>query len=196
MARCPPTFTALPFRGAGVCLLRVSFHEEESYHVNVVPAVSVTNVRRVYGSRVALDDVTFAVPSGEIFALLGPNGGGKSTLFKILSTFIPATSGEIEIFGGNLRQNPQAVRTRIGVVFQAPSLDPKLTVLENLTCHGYLYGLPRKVLRERTEALLTRMGLRDRARDFVGTLSGGLQRRVELTKGLLHRPDLLLLDEP
>jgi ABC-2 type transport system ATP-binding protein len=172
------------------------FYEEESYHVNVVPAVSVTNVRRVYGSRVALDDVTFAVPSGEIFALLGPNGGGKSTLFKILSTLIPATSGEIEIFGENLRYNPQAVRTRIGVVFQAPSLDPKLTVLENLICHGYLYGLPRKVLRERTEALLTRMGLRDRARDFVGTLSGGLQRRVELTKGLLHRPDLLLLDEP
>ena len=164
--------------------------------MNVVPAVSVTNVRRLYGSRVALDEVTFTVPPGEIFALLGPNGGGKSTLFKILSTLIPATSGEIEIFGEDLRQNPQAVRARIGVVFQVPSLDPKLTVLENLICHGYLYGLSRKVLRERTEALLTRMGLTDRARDLVGTLSGGLQRRVELTKGLLHRPDLLLLDEP
>src|SRR5262245_12158547 len=141
MARCPPTFTALPFRGAGVCLLRVSFHEEESYHVNVVPAVSVTNVRRVYGSRVALDDVTFAVPSGEIFALLGPNGGGKSTLFKILSTLIPATSGDVRLFGENIVQNPQGVRTRLGVVFQYPSLDPKLTVAENLRCHGHLYGM-------------------------------------------------------
>jgi ABC-2 type transport system ATP-binding protein len=176
--------------------LLFSFHEEESYHVNVVPAVSVTNVCRLYGSRIALDEVTFTVLSGEIFALLGPNGGGKSTLFKILSTLIPATSGEVEIFGENLRQNPQAVRSRIGVVFQSPSLDPKLTVLENLSCHGFLYGLSRKILRERTEALLVRMGLTERARDLVGTLSGGLQRRVELAKGLLHRPDLLLLDEP
>jgi ABC-2 type transport system ATP-binding protein len=170
--------------------------EEEFNHVNAVLAVSVTNVRRLYGARVALDEVTFTVPIGEIFALLGPNGGGKSTLFKILSTLIPPTSGDIEIFGEDLRHNPEAVRNRIGVVFQSPSLDPKLTVTENLVCHGYLYGLSRGILRERMEALLVRMGMSDRVRDLVGTLSGGLQRRVELAKALLHRPDLLLLDEP
>jgi ABC-2 type transport system ATP-binding protein len=170
--------------------------EEEFNQVNVVPAVFVTNVRRLYGTRVALDEVTFTVPAGEIFALLGPNGGGKSTLFKILSTLIPPTSGVIQIFGEDLQRNPEAVRNRIGVVFQSPSLDPKLTVAENLACHGYLYGLSRRILRERMEALLVRMGMSDRERDLVGTLSGGLQRRVELAKALLHRPDLLLLDEP
>lgn len=164
--------------------------------MNAVPAVSATNVRRLYGARVALDEVTFTVPAGEIFALLGPNGGGKSTLFKILSTLIPPTSGDIQIFGEDLLHNPEAVRNRIGVVFQSPSLDPKLTVTENLTCHGYLYGLSRRILRERMDALLARMGMADRGRDLVGTLSGGLQRRVELAKALLHRPDLLLLDEP
>lgn len=164
--------------------------------MNAVPAVSVTNVRRLYDARVALDEVTFTVLTGEIFALLGPNGGGKSTLFKILSTLIPPTSGDIQIFGEDLRRNPEAVRNRIGVVFQSPSLDPKLTVTENLVCHGYLYGLAREILRERMEALLARMGMSDRMRDLVGTLSGGLQRRVELAKALLHRPDLLLLDEP
>jgi ABC-2 type transport system ATP-binding protein len=170
--------------------------EEESNHVNAVPAVSVTKVCRLYGARAALDEVTFTVPAGEIFALLGPNGGGKSTLFKILSTLIPPTSGDVQIFGEDLRHNPEAVRNRIGVVFQSPSLDPKLTVTENLTCHGYLYGLSRAVLRERMEALLARMGMSDRGRDLVSTLSGGLQRRVELAKALLHRPELLLLDEP
>ncbi|NOT58364.1 MAG: ABC transporter ATP-binding protein [Deltaproteobacteria bacterium] len=164
--------------------------------MNAVPAVSVTKVCRLYGARAALDDVTFTVPAGEIFALLGPNGGGKSTLFKILSTLIPPTSGDIQIFGEDLRHHPEAVRNRIGVVFQSPSLDPKLTVTENLTCHGYLYGLSKAVLRERMEALLARMGISDRGRDMVSTLSGGLQRRVELAKALLHRPELLLLDEP
>ena len=164
--------------------------------MNAVPAVSVTKVCRLYGARAALDEVTFTVPAGEIFALLGPNGGGKSTLFKILSTLIPPTSGDVQIFGEDLRRNPEAVRNRIGVVFQSPSLDPKLTVTENLTCHGYLYGLSRAVLRERMEALLARMGMSDRGRDLVSTLSGGLQRRVELAKALLHRPELLLLDEP
>lgn len=164
--------------------------------MNAVPAVSVTKVCRLYGARAALDEVTFTVPVGEIFALLGPNGGGKSTLFKILSTLIPPTSGDVQIFGEDLRHNPEAVRNRIGVVFQSPSLDPKLTVTENLTCHGYLYGLSKAALRERMGALLARMGMSDRGRNLVSTLSGGLQRRVELAKALLHRPELLLLDEP
>lgn len=164
--------------------------------MNPVPAVAVTNLCRLYGTRAALAGVTFTVGRGELFALLGPNGGGKTTLFKILSTLLPATSGEAQVFGQSLMQNPHAVRARLGVVFQHPSLDPKLTVAENLYHHGHLYGLWGKTLRERSEAMLERMGLADRSRDLVETLSGGMQRRVELAKGLLHKPDLLLLDEP
>lgn len=169
---------------------------EETWPVNPVPAVAVVNLCRLYGTRTALAGVTFTVPRGEIFALLGPNGGGKTTLFKILSTLLPATSGEVEVFGQSLTHNPHAVRTRLGVVFQHPSLDLKLTVAENLLHHGHLYGLRGKALHERIHAMLDRLGLADRSRDLVETLSGGMQRRVELAKGLLHRPDLLLLDEP
>ena len=164
--------------------------------MNPVPAVAVTNLCRLYGTRAALAGVTFTVGRGELFALLGPNGGGKTTLFKILSTLLPATSGEAQVFGQSLAQNPHAVRARLGVVFQHPSLDAKLTVAENLHHHGHLYGLWGKSLRARSEAMLERMGLADRSRDLVETLSGGMQRRVELAKGLLHQPDLLLLDEP
>ena len=164
--------------------------------MNPVPAVAVTNLCRLYGARAALAGVTFVVGRGELFALLGPNGGGKTTLFKILSTLLPATSGEAQVFGQSLAQNPHAVRARLGVVFQHPSLDPKLTVAENLHHHGHLYGLWGKTLRARAQAMLERMGLADRSHDLVETLSGGMQRRVELAKGLLHKPDLLLLDEP
>lgn len=131
-----------------------------------------------------------------MFALLGPNGGGKTTLFKILTTLLPATSGAVRIFGHELRLHVHAIRARLGVVFQSPSLDRKLTVVENLRHHGHLYGLRGQVLRARIAEMLDRMGLRERAQDLVETLSGGLQRRVELAKGLLHKPDLLLLDEP
>jgi ABC-2 type transport system ATP-binding protein len=120
--------------------------------VNLVPAVAVRNLCRLDGPRVALTDVTFTVSPGEIFALLGPNGGGKTTLFKILSTLLPATSGEVEIFGQRLTRNPRAARARFGVVFQQPSLNRKLTVTENLWHHGHLYGLRGKVLRERIDA--------------------------------------------
>jgi ABC-2 type transport system ATP-binding protein len=164
--------------------------------VNLASAVVVDKLCRVYGSRVALNNVTFHVSRGEMFALLGPNGGGKTTLFKILATLLPATSGEVQVFGQNLSQNPHAVRTRLGVVFQHPSLDRKLTVVENLQHHGHLYGLQGRLLRERIAGVLDRLGLADRSRDLVETLSGGLQRRVELAKGLLHKPELLLLDEP
>ncbi|MGH7961509.1 MAG: ABC transporter ATP-binding protein [Candidatus Binatia bacterium] len=164
--------------------------------MSLTAAVVVTNLCRFYGTRAALADVTFTISCGEIFALLGPNGGGKTTLFKILSTLLPATSGEVEVFGQRLSQHPHAVRARLGVVFQHPSLDPKLTVTENLQHHGHLYGLQGRTLRERVNTMLERLGLTDRPHDLVETLSGGLQRRVELAKGLLHRPDLLLLDEP
>jgi len=161
-----------------------------------MPAVEVESLRRLYGTREALGGVTFAVSRGEIFGLLGPNGGGKTTLFKILSTLMPPTSGRARVFGHDLAYKPHTVRRRLGVVFQHPSLDPKLTVMENLQHHGHLYGLWGRALRSQAQALLDRLGLGDRATDLVETLSGGLQRRTELAKALLHRPDLLLLDEP
>ena len=150
----------------------------------------------MYGTRVALDDVSFSVARGEIFGLLGPNGGGKTTLFKILSTLMPASGGSATVFGDAVQRAPAAVRRHLGVVFQHPSLDDKLTVLENLTCHGYLYGIHGARLQERTQTVLQRLGLADRAAERVAALSGGLKRRTELAKALLHQPPVLLLDEP
>jgi ABC-2 type transport system ATP-binding protein len=160
------------------------------------PAVEVEDVRYTYGDRQALGGVSFSVARGEMFALLGPNGGGKTTLFKVLSTLMPPTSGAVRLLGHDLSREPGLVRLRLGVVFQHPSLDRKLTVLENLRHHGHLYGLTRAHLQRRTRALLARLGLTERANDLVETLSGGLQRRAELAKGLLHEPDILVLDEP
>lgn len=160
------------------------------------PAISVDRLRHTYGERLALDDVSFAVARGEIFALLGPNGGGKTTLFKILSTLLRPTGGSALIFGHSLSEAPHAVRRQLGVVFQHPSVDGKLTVAENLTCHGHLYGLHGEALRQRAGVVLDRLGLTERSSDRVETLSGGLQRRTELAKALLHQPPLLLLDEP
>lgn len=149
-----------------------------------------------YGERQALSDVSFSIARGEIFGFLGPNGGGKTTLFKLLSTLTPIQSGSARLFGQDLAGQTGAVRRRLGVVFQHPSLDGKLTVGENLAAHGHLYGIARARLRERSAAMLERLGLTVRERDRVETLSGGLQRRVELAKALLHEPELLLLDEP
>jgi len=160
------------------------------------PAVEVEDVRHVYGDREALGGVSFSVARGEMFALLGPNGGGKTTLFKILSTLMPPTSGVVRLWSRDLSRESLLVRRRLGVVFQHPSLDRKLTVLENLRHHGYLYGLMGSELKRRVQEMLARFGLTDRANDLVETLSGGLQRRAELAKGLLHKPDILVLDEP
>lgn len=157
-------------------------------------SVDVEGLTHRYGERVALDGVSFAVRSGEVFGLVGPNGGGKTTLFKILSTALTPTSGTARVAGIDVRDG--AVRRRLGVVFQAPSLDGKLTVGENLLHHGHLYGLSGPGLRQRIGEELARFGLADRTSDRVEKLSGGLQRRVELAKSLLHRPDVLLLDEP
>ncbi len=158
-------------------------------------AIRVDRLRHVYGDRVALNDVSFSVRRGELFGLLGPNGGGKTTLFKILSTLMTPSAGAAFIFGDALSV-PAVVRRHLGVVFQHPSLDGKLTVRENLTCHGHLYGLHGAALQQRTRMVLARLGLTERGGDRVETLSGGLQRRTELAKALLHQPPLLLLDEP
>lgn len=158
--------------------------------------VQLTSLTHRYGRRIALDSVTLDVPRASIFGLLGPNGGGKTTLFKILTTLLTPTSGTARVGGADVVAERERVRQKIGVVFQKPSLDIKLTVLENLRHQGHLYGLSGRELRERSGRLLTRFGISDRAAERVETLSGGLQRRVELAKALLHEPEALILDEP
>ena len=158
--------------------------------------ITVENLTHKYGSRCALDNVSFTVPCGEIFCLLGPNGSGKTTLFKILSTLMPPTSGSVNMLGHDLSIDAKAIRKLLGVVFQRPGLDVKLTVTENLHHHGHLYGLKGKSLKLRISELLERFGISDRSHDLVEKLSGGLQRRVEIAKAMLHSPQVLLLDEP
>jgi len=153
------------------------------------------NLTHQYGSRLALSDVSFEVKAGEIFGLLGPNGGGKSTLFRILSTMMTPTGGRAEVAGHDVSRDPAAVRRVIGVVFQTQSLDKALTVAENLRAQGHLHGLSGAKLRERIEHVSERLGLAGRSHDLVETLSGGLKRRVEIANGLLHRPVVLLMDE-
>ena len=159
-------------------------------------ALEVEGLTHRYGERLALDGLEFAVAEREIFGLLGPNGGGKTTLFRILSTLIRPDAGRARWFGTDLVADPDAARALLGVVFQAPSLDRKLTVAENLRHQGHLYGLRGADLSERIARCLTRLRVSDRAGDRVETLSGGLQRRVEIAKALLHEPRVLLLDEP
>ena len=161
-----------------------------------VPALSTSELSHRYGDRLALDRISLTVAPREIFGLLGPNGGGKTTLFRILSTLVRPTSGSASILGLDLFRETVALRRRLGVVFQAPSLDKKLRVRENLAHQGRLYGLSGATLRERIDDLLLEFNLKERAHDLVETLSGGLQRRVEIAKSLLHRPAFLLLDEP
>jgi ABC-2 type transport system ATP-binding protein len=160
------------------------------------PAIQVEDIHHVYGKRAALNGVSFTVNTGEIFALLGPNGSGKTTLFRILSTLMLPTSGRALLGGFDAAAHPDAVRRQIGVVFQAQSADIKLTAAENLWHQGHLYGLRGAELKKRIAEMLGRVALADRANERVETFSGGMQRRVELAKGLMHRPSVLLLDEP
>ncbi len=160
------------------------------------PAVEVRDLVFRYGDRTALDKISFSVEKGEVFGLLGPNGGGKTTLFRILSTLLKPDAGAARVMGLDVAREPFAVRGRIGVVFQNQSLDRKLTASENLVHQGHLYGLRGAALQSRIDSLLDRLGLSDRRGDVVDSLSGGLRRRVELAKGLMHQPELLLLDEP
>ena len=157
--------------------------------------IQVQNLTHRYGDRVALSNVSFEVKKGEIFGLLGPNGGGKSTVFRILSTMMVPTEGHAILAGHDVVREAAAVRRHVGVVFQTQSLDKALTVEENLRAQGHLHGLSGALLRERMEAAMQRLGLLDRRKDLVDTLSGGLRRRVEIAKALLHRPQVLLMDE-
>ncbi|MDA7980701.1 MAG: ABC transporter ATP-binding protein [Pirellulales bacterium] len=160
------------------------------------PAIVISNISFAYSARQALANLSLDVASGEIFALLGPNGSGKSTLFRLLATLIPLQQGEIDILSISVRTHAVEVRKRLGVVFQSPSVDAKLRVWENIRHQGWLYGLSGRELTTRGQELLAQLGLADRAHDSVETLSGGLRRRLELAKGMLHCPSILLMDEP
>jgi ABC-2 type transport system ATP-binding protein len=167
----------------------------ESAHLNGA-AVAVQDLRHRYGDRQALAGVTFAVQPGEMFGLLGPNGSGKSTLLRILSTLLRPEAGGAHVIGHDVVREPDLVRRALGVVFQNASVDRKLTVEENLTCHASLYGLSGRALAEKLDATLERLGIAARRSERVERLSGGLERRVELAKALLVGARVLLLDEP
>jgi ABC-2 type transport system ATP-binding protein len=158
--------------------------------------ISVQDVVHRYGDRTALNGVSFEVRRAELFGLLGPNGSGKTTLFRILSTLMIPVGGRAEIMGFDVARDPNGLRRQIGVVFQAQSIDVKLTASENLWHQGHLYGLHGAALKSRISEMLGRVGLADRANEKAETFSGGMQRRLELAKGLLHHPSVLLLDEP
>ncbi len=158
--------------------------------------IHIADLRHQYGERMALNGVSFDVQRAEIFGLLGPNGSGKTTMFRILTTLMLPTSGSASILGHDVATDPDGVRRRIGVVFQSRSIDIKLSAEENLIHVGHLFGITGAPLKKRVAEMLERVSLSDRAKDLAESFSGGMQRRLELAKGLLHHPQLLLLDEP
>ncbi len=160
------------------------------------PVVVLSSVTFRYGTHVALQDLSFEIPAGSCFGLLGPNGSGKTTLIRLLATLLPLTHGQLRVCGFDPVREADTVRRCLGVVFQHPALDIDLTVEENLRLHGAFYGMRGPELTQRIEELLERLGLSNQKHTPVKRLSVGQQRRVDLTRGLLHRPKLLLLDEP
>lgn len=161
-----------------------------------LPALSVDRVSHSFGDTKALDNVSLEVLRGRFVVLLGLNGAGKSTLFSLVTRLYDNVSGEIRIMGHDVRREPSAALQRLGVVFQSRTLDTDLSLQQNLTYHAALHGLHGADARERAARALQTVGLSDRARDKVRALSGGQARRVEIARSLLHRPALLLLDEP
>ncbi len=159
-------------------------------------AIEVNNLVKRFGDITAVDDISFTVMKGEIFAFLGPNGAGKSTTIKMLTTLLIPTSGKILIDGHDPTTEQDTVRKSFGIVFQDPSLDDELTAYENMDYHGILYSVPRRIRRERIEELLQMFGLWERRLSLVKTFSGGMKRRLEIARGLLHHPSILFLDEP
>jgi ABC-2 type transport system ATP-binding protein len=158
--------------------------------------LQVTNLTKKFGSFVAVDNISFAVPAGQIFAFLGPNGAGKTTTIKMLTTLLEPTSGKITINGFDPQQDQDAVRRSFGIVFQDPSLDDELTALENLEFHGILYQVPKDIRTKRIAELLDIVELTDRRNSLVKSFSGGMKRRLEIARGLLHHPKVFFLDEP
>ena len=158
--------------------------------------IRVTNLTKKFGENLAVNDVSFHVQKGEIFAFLGPNGAGKTTTIKMLTTLLTPTGGQIQVNGFDPLRETMQVRRQIGIVFQDPSLDGELTAFENLDLHGVLYHVPRKQRRERMEMVLKLFDLWERRGELVKKFSGGMKRRLEIARGLLHAPLILFLDEP
>jgi len=158
--------------------------------------IRVTNLTKKFGENLAVNDVSFHVQKGEIFAFLGPNGAGKTTTIKMLTTLLTPTGGQIQVNGFDPLREKMQVRRQIGIVFQDPSLDGELTAFENLDLHGVLYHVPRKQRRERMEMVLKLFDLWERRGELVKKFSGGMKRRLEIARGLLHAPLILFLDEP
>lgn len=160
------------------------------------PAISATNVVKNFGDIKAVDDISFDVKSGEIFAFLGPNGAGKSTTISMLTTMLRPTSGKLVMNGHDVTRDPSSVRKSFGIVFQDPAVEEELTAWENMELHAVLYGIPKKEQAKRIEDMLQLVDLWDRRDSMVKTYSGGMRRRLEIARGLLHHPKILFLDEP
>jgi ABC-2 type transport system ATP-binding protein len=158
--------------------------------------IEVKNLVKKFGDFTAVNDISFNVKKGEIFAFLGPNGAGKSTTIKILTTVLHPTSGSIQLNGHDVQREQTAVRRSFGIVFQDPSLDDELTAYENMELHAKMYGVPSDVMATRIPELMNFVELWDRKDSFVKTFSGGMKRRLEIARGLLHHPHVLFLDEP
>ena len=158
--------------------------------------IHVSHLVKRFGPLLAVDDLSFEVETGELFGFLGPNGAGKTTTINILCTLLMPTSGEASVAGFDVLQKPYQVRQSIGIIFQDPSLDERLTALENLHFHAMLYRIPRLERGHRIQKFLEMMELWDRRQDLVKTFSGGMKRRLEIARGLLHQPKVLFLDEP
>ncbi len=158
--------------------------------------IEIKNITKKYGDFTAVNDISFDVKKGEVFAFLGPNGAGKTTTIKMLTTLLRPTAGEILLNGHNVMENPHQTRKSFGIVFQDPSLDNELTSYENMQFHAILYGLKKEVYEKRIVDLLNLVELYDRKDAYVKNFSGGMKRRLEIARGLLHSPTVLFLDEP
>ena len=160
------------------------------------PIIVATDLLKRFGHVTAVGGISFTVPAGTVFAFLGPNGAGKSTTIKMLTTLLMPTSGTIRLDGHDVIHDADRVRRSFGIVFQDPSLDDELTAAENMEYHGVLYGVPRTLRRQRTKELLEFVELWERRDSLVKSFSGGMKRRLEIARGLMHHPKVLFLDEP
>jgi ABC-2 type transport system ATP-binding protein len=159
-------------------------------------AIKTENLVKSYAEVTAVNGVSLEIPEGEVFGLLGPNGAGKTTLISMLATLVRPTSGTALVAGRDINKEPLEVRKNIGIVFQEPSVDDLLTARENLYLHSMLYGMPRREINPKIDEMLALVNLSDRAESFVKTYSGGMRRRLEIARGLIHSPKILFLDEP